>query len=238
MTKVACLLVLVAACSAEPSSTSEVGITYRSVEDGLVAGTFVTAYGAVDFESRVVADGVVDVSFARDARAFGSRVDWTALTNDLVAADDFAVTADDRFLLKALASTLEVDLEAAGPAGDNLIRQATLWGHHPEGAVMQRHIVADAERGWTTLCNVTASTFSHDASSHGMQSEYLAAGRHETSNPCRDRCGAGCKAVGTSAWTRDCGNHDRCEQLHSTSNCNDEFVSASDDFTFAGNCSY
>ena len=35
-------------------------------------------------------------------------------------------------------------------------------------------------------------------------------------------CGAGCKSVGTSAWTRDCGNHDRCEQLHSTSNCNDD----------------
>ena len=237
MSKLTFALLFIAACSTEPAS-SEVGITYRTVEEGHVAGTFVTAYGSVEFASTVVADGVVDVTFDRGEGAFGSRVDWTQLTNDLVAAEGFAVTADDRFLLQALASTLEADLDAAGAASDNLIRQATLWGHHPEGTVCDRHIVADAERGWTTLCNVTATTFSHDTSSHGMQSEYLAAGRYETANPCRDRCGAGCRGVGTSAWTRDCGNHDRCEQLHSTSNCNDEFVSASDDFTFAGNCSY
>jgi hypothetical protein len=140
--------------------------------------------------------------------------------------------------MKALASALENDLGAASPASDNLIRQANLWGHHPEGAVLERHIVADAERGWTKLCNVNAYTFSHDASGHGMQSEYLSAGRNETSNPCRDRCGPGCGGVGTSAWTKDCGNHDRCEQQHASSSCADEFGSASDDFSFAGNCSY
>lgn len=238
MTKLAIALLFVAGCTTEAASTNDVGVTYRTVEDGLVAGTFVTAYGSVEFTSAVTSDGIVDVTFDRGSGAFGSHVDWLSLTNDLVAADDFAVTADDRFLLKALASTLENDLGAAGPASENLVRQATVWGHHPEGAILQRHIVADAERGWTKLCNVGAYTFRHDASTHGLQSEYLSAGRYETSNPCRDRCGAGCNGVGTSAWTVDCGNHDRCEQLHSSSSCADEWGSASDDFSFAGNCAY
>ncbi|MEO7095267.1 MAG: hypothetical protein ABI175_18550, partial [Polyangiales bacterium] len=185
------LLLVFVGCSTEVASTNEVGITYRTVEDGLVAGTFETAYGSVDFTSAVTADGIVDVTFDRGGGAFGSHVDWTTLTNDLVAADDFAVTADDRFIMKALASTLENEL-GAGPASDNLIRQANLWGHHPEGAVLERRIEADPESTWTTLCNVGAYTFSHDASTHGLQSEYLSAGRYETSNPCRDRCGAGC----------------------------------------------
>jgi hypothetical protein len=232
------VVLFAASCTTESVSTNEVGITYRSVEDGLVDGTFVTAYGSVEFTSAVTSDGIVDVTFDRGNGAFGSHVDWLSLTNDLVAADDFAVTVDDRFMMKALASTLENDIGAAGPASDNLIRQANLWGHHPEGAILQRHIVADAERGWTKLCNVSTYTFSHDATTHGLQSESLACGRYETSNPCRDRCGAGCSGVGTSAWTKDCGNHDRCEQLHTSSSCTDEFASASDDFTFAGNCAY
>lgn len=232
-------LLFAAGCTTEAVSTNDVGVTYRIVEDGLIAGTFVTAYGSVEFTSAVTSDGVVDVTFDRGGGAFGSHVDWVSLTNDLVAADDFVVSADDRFVMKALASTLENDdLGAAGHASDNLIRQANLWGHHPEGAVLERHIVADAERGWTKLCNVGAYTFSHDATTHGLQSEYLSAGRYETSNPCRDRCGPGCNGVGTSAWTRDCGNHDRCEQLHTSTSCADEFASASDDFTFAGNCAY
>jgi len=232
------LVLLFVGCSTE-ATVNDVGISYRSVEDGLVAGTFKTAYGSVDFESIVTADGVVDVTFDRGAGPFGSHVDWNALTNDLVFADGFEITTDDRFIIKALASTLENDIGNTLPASDNLIRQATLWGHHPEGKPLLTRIVADAERGWTTLCDVGAYTFNHDAWSHGQQYEYLAAGRWETSNPCRDRCGAGCTAIyGTSAWTKDCGNHDRCEQQHNSLSCGDEFTFASDDYTFAGNCNY
>jgi hypothetical protein len=148
----------------------------------------------------------------------------------------FAITGDDRFLLKALSSALENDIGNEMQASDNLIRQANLWGHHPEGAVTMTEVVGDTSRGWTRLCGVSASTFTHDASSHGAQSEWLACGPTERSNPCRDRCGPGCTSWGSSAWTRDCGNHDRCEQQHSSGSCTDEFGSASDDFSFAGNC--
>ncbi len=223
-------------CAGDPA-TNEVGITYRTVGDSLVEGTFVTAYGSVEFKSEVVADGVVDITFDRGRGAFGSHVDWTTLTNDLVYPAGYAITDDDRFLLKALSTAIENDLGNTMPAADNLIRQTNVWGHHPAGPVTTTQIVADAERGWIKLCGVSAYTFSHDASSHGQQSEYLACGKTEKSNPCRDRCGPGCTAAwGSSAWTRDCGNHDRCEQQHASSSCADEFGSASDDFSFAPNC--
>jgi len=237
MKRLGIAVVLLAAACTTDAAVNDVGITYTTVESGHVAGRFVTAYGSVDFDSTVLADGVVDVTFDRGAGPFGSHVDWTALTNDLVFGDGFEITTDDRFLIKALATTLENEIGNTMPASDNLIRQATLWGHHPEGAPLVKRIVADAERGWTTLCNVNAYTFNHDAWSHGQQYEYLAAGRYETANPCRDRCGVGCTAIyGTSAWTKDCGDHDRCEQQHSSTSCGDEFAFASDDYTFAGNC--
>lgn len=237
MNRILVAIALVGGCAGEPT-TNEVGITYRTVGDSLVEGTFVTAYGSVDFKSEVVADGIVDVTFDRGRGTFGSHVDWTTLTNDLVYPAGYAITDDDRFLLKALSSALENDLESAMPAADNLIRQTNVWGHHPRGPVVTTRIVGDGERSWTRLCNVNNYTFNHDASSHAMINEYLACGRYETSNPCRDRCGPGCSGVGTSAWTKDCGSHDRCEQTHGSSDCVNEFGWASDDFSFASNCSY
>jgi len=232
-------LVFVVGCADEAETTNEIGITYQTVTDDRVEGTFRTQYGTLDFKSVVVADGVVDVSFVRGDSRFGSHVNWETLTNELQFADGFEVTTDDKFLMLALTTALEADIGNQTPASDNLIRQSILWGHHPEGAIVQATIVADAARGWTKLCNVSAYTFNHDAWSHGQQYEYLAAGINERANPCRDRCGPGCTAWwGTSAWTKDCGDHDRCEQEHSSFNCGDEFSRASDDYSFAGNCPY
>jgi hypothetical protein len=238
MTRMTLGLLVLAGCAGE-AAPNAVGLTYTTVQDDLVAGTFHTAYGDLAFTSRVVSDGVVDVTFDRGHGAFGSHVDWSKLTNDLQFQPGFKVTTDDRFLLKALSTAVESDLVDAGVASENLVRQANLWGHHPEGDIIQPHIVADSQRGWTTLCNVRAYTFNHDAWNHGQQYEYLGAGLGETANPCRDRCGPGCTAWwGTSAWTQDCGNHDRCEQMHNSVSCTDEFTFASDDFTFAPNCPY
>ena len=232
------LSVVVGCTDDEVPIDHEVGITYGSVHDDLVEGTFHTAYGSVEFKSAVVADGVVEVTFDRNHGVFGSRVDWTSLTNDLRFDPTFVVTKDDRFLMKALATTLENDIGNAAPATDNLIRQANLWGHMPEGTVRQSRIVADPQRGWTTLCGVNYRTLYHDTDTHGSLGEYLKVGRYETTNPCRARCGGGCSALyGTSAWTVDCGEHDRCEQVHS-GGCGDELWAASDDFSFAGNCNY
>jgi len=234
--KMAIAAVVFAGCAQQADSTNDVGITYRTVEDNLVEGTFTTAYGSVDFRSAVVADGVADVSFKRADALLAAHLDLTKGTDTFSTPAGYQVTKDDRFLMNALASALENDIGKETAASDQLFRHAALWGAHPEGNVLLTTLTFDSTRSWTSLCGRNSATFTHDATSHGAQSEGLAAGPHETSNPCRDRCGPGCASVGTSAWTVQCGNHDRCEQTHTSSSCGDEFTAASDDYVAAGNC--
>jgi hypothetical protein len=245
------LLVLVAGvfaigCGAEPSeeigegasALSVRGLTLTRVSDAEVVGTFETSEGTVSFSSVRVSEDVVDVKFDRGGRALTSHVDWTKLTNDLAISHGAEVTAEDRAVLQALTVVLEEELGKTTQVAENLVRQANLWGSHPEGRLLIEHIKASEARGWTTLCNGTSyRNFAHDTGSHALQTEYLKYGPNETANPCRARCGPSCLAVGTSAWTVDCGEHDRCEELHS-GGCGDEFTSASDDYTFAKNCAY
>jgi hypothetical protein len=216
----------------------EVGISYKSVADNAVSGTFTTAYGTVEFQSIVSSDGVVDVTFDRGNGVFGSRVDWNTLTADLKFGEGFKITEDDRFLLSALATTLENELGRSTIAADNLFRQATLWGVQAVGVVPTTHIVADGARGWTTLCGRSSYTLNHDGHGHAMINEGLAVG--PSAPNCRARCGAGCTAIwGGSAWTKDCGSHDRCEQHGGggiNGSCSNELSWASDDYAFAPNC--
>jgi hypothetical protein len=220
------------------TDTIEGKLSLTRVSDAEVTGSFATLIGSVSFSSVLANDDLVDVKFDRGGRVFASHVNWAKLENDLSVSPGTEVTAEDRSILQALSRAVENELGKTTRVLDNLARQATLWGLHPEGSLVIEHITADQARGWTTLCNGTSyRNFSHDTGSHALQSEYLKYGPAESTNPCRARCGVGCYAIGTSAWTVDCGNHDRCEQLHS-SGCGDEFTSASDDFTFAGNCNY
>jgi hypothetical protein len=239
---------LVVGCGAEPSDesaqpseeigTSESQLSVSRVSDTEVAGTFVTSAGEVSFSSVMVGDDVIEVKLDLGGRVLTSHVDWAKLENDLSISAEAEVTAEDRVILQALSRALEEELGKTTKVSDNLVRQATLWGLHPEGKLAIERVTVGEARGWTKLCNGTSyRNFYHDTGSHGLQGEYLKYGPGESVNPCRARCGIGCYAVGTSAWTVDCGNHDRCEQVHS-SGCGDEFTSASDDFTFAGNCSY
>src|SRR5262245_32515284 len=99
--------VLLAGCAGEANDGQqgvEVGITYKTVEDNAVVGTFSTAYGNVEFKSIVSSDGVVDVTFNRGAGEFSSHVDWNTLQADLKFVDGLKITHDDRFLLSALAT--------------------------------------------------------------------------------------------------------------------------------------
>ena len=243
MRTLAALLAVVAVGCAAPSSESpngkhELGLNLTRVSETEVIGSLDTQVGSVAFEARVTENGIFDIKFDREGRVLTSHVDWNKLENDLAISGDGEITREDRFILKALSTVLEDEVGKTTKVTDNLVRQAALWGVHPEGKLAVAHIKADPERGWTTLCNGTSyRNFYHDTGSHALQGEYLKYGPGEGTNPCRARCGIGCAGIGTSAWTVDCGNHDRCEQLHS-SGCGDEFTSASDDFTFAGNCSY
>ena len=164
-------------------------------------------------------------------------VDLASRTAEASYPDGASFNPGDRFAFRALALTLERELSGSGsPESDLLLRVARLWGDHPLQPVRLRRIAAPREKSWTNLCGITSRGLSHDATNHGLITETLATGPR--ADNCRSRCGAGCNAIlGTSAWTVDCGEHDRCEQTHSCCvSCQDEFNSASDDYLFASNC--
>lgn len=237
------------------ATTNELGLEVTRLDDGHVAGRLTTSLGTVQFTSELIGDKLYEVQFDRGRGAFGSVVDWNQYTADFAAPADFAMTEDDRFIITALATSVEEELGKDNPLLDNLFRQASLWGAHPVGPMILTTIVADAARSWTTLCSAGACsctpyrTFYHSGSgcdnghTCGTNCNHAGTtfsdgnyfGTCEGHNPCFARCGAGCYSVGTSAWTQDCGNHDICEHRH-TSDCGGELSSASDDFTFAPNC--
>lgn len=241
----------------QTSSPNELGLEVSALQEDLVVGSMTTQSGVVTFRAERQADGVFKVSFDRGRGTFGTVVDWNKYEFDMVASEGMEITREDRFIMTALESTLDVQVGSKMPVTDNLIRQARLWAAHPVQQAMIGHHKADSARSWTTLCqsNGCAPTgsyryFYHSGSGvdwtscgygdHGSttKSNYLYYGTHQSTSgaQCRSRCGAGCDALwGTSAWTQDCGNHDACEWYH-TSGCGDEFTSASDDYTFAPNC--
>lgn len=206
--------------------------------DSRVEGAFESARGRMEFRSEVEADGRVrvehDLSDGRGTLAL--LIDRQAQTAEVIVPENVRITPTDRAIFRALALTLDRRLGGESPEADLLKRATRLWGEHPLREVRIERIVAPPEKSWTNLCGVTSASLAHDGSGHGLISERLATGPNASN--CRSRCGAGCNAiVGTSAWTVDCGEHDRCEQHHSCcSSCQDEFNSASDDFLFAPNC--
>lgn len=234
---------LVGCATESPTPAGSLGLTLYESSPGLVEGALRSPSGEVEFRSEQLEDGRVVVELWRDGAALRSVVDWERYEVDFDAPAGTEITREDRVVLLALAEAVQTELDAEdAPAVDNLVRQASLWGHHPIGPVVLDHVAADPERGWTTLCNGTSyRTFSYSLNGRSY-SEYLRYGPGEGTNPCRGRCGAGCTAAyGTSAWTVDCGRHDRCEQRGGAgvqASCSDEFASASDDFSFARNCSY
>lgn len=242
-----------AGCSSATPVSNDLGLKLTTFDDGHIAGHMATELGSVDFTVSQPATGQVDVQFDRGNGLFGSHVDWNAMTADFTSPTGMQVTEDDRFILTALATAVENDVGKDTVLSDNLFRQASLWGAHPVGNVVLTHLIADPTRSWTTLCSAGAcnsSAPSRNFTHSGGATERSAPcgnhpntnktysrkfGKADTINPCLSRCGAGCNGVGTSAWTQDCGNHDICEYWH-TSDCGDEFTSASDDFTFAPKC--
>lgn len=216
---------------------TEVGLRLRDLGAG-VEGEVKTALGRVAFRSLRQPDGRVRV----EHNLTGKRgtlvllVDQGAQAAEVRAPKNVEITPADRFVFRTLAVALARQLGNGSPETDLLLRAARLWGDHPLQGVRLERIAAPVEKSWTNLCGIRSRSLAHDGSGHGLISETLAVG--PTASNCRSRCGAGCDAIlGTSAWTVDCGEHDRCEQHHACcASCQDEFNSASDDFLFAPNC--
>lgn len=226
-------------CAEPEAAPTELRLDHADADR--VDGVLVVGDREVPFSSHATAEHVFAVRFALDGGELGTDVDWNAYTAMPRVGARWTMSASDRADLALLATALDGQLDRSAPAADNLVRQAALWDRHPEGELVLGPIAADRARGWTTLCNGTNYRTISWTWGSTTKSEYLKYGPGETANPCRGRCGPGCNGVGTSAWTVDCMRHDRCEQYGGAgvnSQCNDEFASASDDFTFAGNCSY
>lgn len=214
-------------------------VALRIFEKGTrIEGELDSPLGRLGFRSFLATDGRLRVEHdLPDGRGTLSLlVDRQALAAEVLAPEGVSLTPADRFAFRALAAALASEIDDGSPETDLLLRAARLWGDHPLAPVKLERIVAPREKSWTNLCGVTSATLRHDATNHGLIAETLATGPKAYN--CRSRCGAGCDAlIGTSAWTVDCGEHDRCEQTHSCcASCQDEFNSASDDYLFASNC--
>lgn len=204
---------------------------------GEIEGTLRTEAGELAFHSYTIGGGLVRVEYDLAGRGtFGLLVDNQQRTAEPSYPKGLRMTKTERFLFRSLAYVVARRVGNKTPEADALLRGANLWGAHPLSPVKMGRIVAPQTRSWTNLCGITSKTLYHDGGSHGLIGETLATGPNAYN--CRSRCGAGCDAIiGTSAWTADCGEHDRCEQHHSCcSACQDEFNSASDDYIFAPNC--
>lgn len=218
---------------------SEVGlIVDRSA--GRIEGIIKTALGEMAFRANAERDGITRVEYDLSAGrgTLALTIDRVNLTAKTEAPEDLAFTVVDRFIFRSLAVALEREVGNRTPETDALLRASNLWGGHPISPIRLDLIRPSRERGWTNLCGVTSASLAHDATTHGLLTETLATGPN--AYQCRARCGEGCTATwGTSAWTVDCGEHDRCVSQHGDNtgpNCGDEFDSASDDYLFAPNC--
>lgn len=155
--------------------------------------------------------------------------------------DSFLMDDGKRIAFNAISKAVSKKIkDKSSLAEDKLLKFCDLWSQGPEGPVISHTIEYDIVTPvWTRLCNGTSyRTFSFTNDDGTDYSAYLKYGPGETSNPCRARCGPGCDGIGTSAWTVDCGNHDRCADVYGWSKCDGLWWAASDDYMFAPNCSY
>ncbi len=216
---------------------AEVGLRVQRLGAG-VEGDLKSALGRLAFHGARQPDGrvLLEYELPEDRGTLALLVDPETRTAETIYPDGVRIGPADRFIFRALAVVLDGSLRDGSPEADLLLRAARLWGDHPLQEVRLTRIVAPFDKSWTNLCGITSRTLAHDGSGHGLINETLATGPKAYN--CRSRCGAGCDAlIGTSAWTVDCGEHDRCEQHHSCcTSCQDEFNSASDDYLFAPNC--
>lgn len=216
---------------------AEVGLILER-RGATLQGDVKAALGRVRFRGTRQPDGLVRLDYELPSKrgTLTLLVNRGAQTADVSYPAGTKINAADRFVFRALAVALARTLRDDSAEADLLLRAARLWGDHPLQEVRLKRIEAPVGKSWTNLCGITSRSLAHDGGSHGLLYETLAVGPNAYN--CRSRCGAGCDAiVGTSAWTVDCGEHDRCEQHHSCcAACQDEFNSASDDFMFAPNC--
>lgn len=221
------------------SDFAEAGLVYER-QPGRVAGILRTALGDLAFSSTQEGEAVVRVEFGLpgEGGTLAYVVDRANLVAEASYPENMAITYVDRFVLRMLPLAMARYISNETLEADVLLRASRMWGEHPLSRIRIKQVAASKERDWTDICGTEWTWLGHDAWNHSFIWEWRNVGPWAVD--CHGRCGPGCDAWwGTSAWTVDCGEHDRCVH-HDGANygpdCGDEWNSASDDFSFAPNC--
>jgi hypothetical protein len=227
------------------SEIDQVGVI-AAHDPGHMHGRIKTALGSLEFASRTQTEGTVRVEFGSGDGVWGLIIDRSNLVATPLYAPRGALTAADKFAVKALAVVLPKVLAAETAESQMLMRTVNLYADLvPVGPLEDffqgQDITPQEERSWTNICGWRSATLCHDASSHRY---WCIAGVAVGPNAyrCRGRCGSSCGGLGSSAWTIDCGEHDHCLEFHGTcwnlfcGSCGNEGRAASDDYVFAPNC--
>jgi hypothetical protein len=252
-----------------PETASSEGKLEISISDAKVAGTWTLGEDKVVFES-VAAGDVYEISFKLHGLMLDSTIDKAS---GVASMDGFALeNGGDTQVLDADRATMLKFVKALDGLPSNAPTTATLmrrtasnWSQTSESLKLDRRIMGEEGRGWTSLCgymgqvyNATHDGWSHsrwdsDSSVHSYvgyytgptyywrgywsESSYDHANWPYEYGQCFGRCGAGCGSE--TDYTVDCHDHDSCVRNgHSIASlwCDDEFVSASDDELFASSC--
>ena len=166
--------------------------------------------------------------------------------HELTATEALALNTTAIKLAEALYTGTNEEALRTTLAENTLIRLMDWFSYIPPGYRLGKEVVADSELqksrnndGVTCVKKNRYYTISWD-DSRGNRSARDKAGRNRGGNyNCMARCGAGCGRWWIpSSWTLDCFEHDECSRQNnssggaSDSNCGDEWIHASDDWTF------
>lgn len=208
--------------------------------DGVIEGNISKKGNSASYKSSLIGSDIVIIEITVNGQDIRAEINnTTGIMN--TETDSFLMDDGKRIAFEAISKAVSKKIkDKPSLAEDKLLKFCNLWSQAPEGPAISHTIEYDeVKSGWTTLCNGTSyRTFSFTNDDGTYYSAYLKYGPGETSNPCRARCGPGCDGIGTSAWTVDCGNHDRCADVYGWTKCDGLWLAASDDYMFARNCSY
>ena len=261
-----------AGTSEEPTQTAAKteGDLQLQVTESKASGVYTLGADKITFESKSLGEEVFEVDIKAGGLMLDATIDFKNHTSSLdgfasANGGDTQITEEDHALLEKFVKSLE-SMQKDPPASAMLLRRvASIWSQTGSAMELERRVMGDEGRGWTSLCGYIGSikTSSHDCWSGGWwaakttvnsyvgywtDSTYYWRGAWSTSSydhasqpseygNCYGRCGGGCGS--DQDYTQDCHNHDTCVRNGhwvTSSWCSDELASATDDEMYAPNC--
>lgn len=216
-------------------------LTFDATDDA-VRGSYDLDGETIEFESVRLDDTSFDVMVTLHGMVLSAVIDRVGQAGDL---DGFAASGGetqiqdaDRAALLALVRDLGTELGDVDGAGDVLVRAVDHWSETPDSVELQRLVIGEENRGWTSYCgsygtyryathdgwghsrwDADATSYAHVGSRAGSTMSYYS-GAWRSSEPdhvsyvrqygqCYGNCGGGCPG-GNQTLTADCHNHDQC----------------------------